>query len=188
MRRLLLLSAVVLVTLTSSAPARGDWQTIKTKWNGFWHRVHVDWHRNNAWPEPFVHVDRQAVQMPIDVMVDKGWQLQNTISHQLFNPETHELTQAGELKVRWILTQMPPRRRSVFVLRGNTPEITETRLRSVEQVAAAVVGDSAMTFIAVTDVMPREGSGSYYERVSVGYDSTIPPPRLPAMDSSIGGN
>ena len=37
--------------------------------------------------------------------------------------ETQELTRAGEMKVQWILTQMPARRRTVFVLRGGTPEI-----------------------------------------------------------------
>ena len=72
-------------------------------------------------------------------MVDSGWQLQNTIPDELFNAETQELTHAGEMKVQWILTQMPARRRAVFVLRGSTPEITETRVKSVEKAAAGVV-------------------------------------------------
>ncbi len=117
---------------------------------------------------------------PIAIMVDKGWQLQNTIPDELFNTETQELTRAGELKVQWILTQMPARRRAVFVLRGSTPDITATRVKSVEKAAAGVVG-GASTLISVTDVIPRDGSASYYERVNISYESSIPPPRLPAM-------
>ena len=168
--------------------ASADWHTMKAKWHCFWDRVHLDWHRNNAWPEPFTLVDRQATRAPIDIMVDKGWQLQNTIPNELFDGETQELTRAGELKVQWILTQMPARRRTVFVLRGNSAEITEMRLKSVEKAATEVVGDAASTMIAVTDVVPRDGSGAYYERVNTGYESTVPPPRLPDMSSSSEGN
>ena len=30
----------------------------------FWHRCGVDWHRNNAWPEPFLSADKMAVRAP----------------------------------------------------------------------------------------------------------------------------
>ncbi len=114
-------------------------------------------------------------------MVDKGWQLQNTIPDELFDTETQELTRAGELKVQWILTQMPTRRRAVFVLRGSTSEITETRVKSVEKAATEVLGD-ASTLISVTDVIPRGGSAAYYERVNTGFETASPPPVLPTME------
>jgi hypothetical protein len=179
----------MLVTTVSTGSARGDWYSMKAKWHCFWDRVHLDWHRNNAWPEPFVYVDRQATRVPIGVMVDKGWQLQNTISNQLFDAETQELTRAGELKVQWILTQMTPRRRTVFVMRGPTEAITEVRVRSVEKAAEQVVGDMAAHGIVLTDTAPRDGSGAYYERVNVGYESSTPVPRLPQPeDTTSGGN
>jgi hypothetical protein len=90
--------------------------------------------------------------------------------------------------VHWILTQMPMQRRSVFILRGRSPEITETRLKSVEKIVVDVLGDASSTLISVTDTIPRGGSGDYYERISRGYESTAPPPRLPEMDTSDGGN
>ncbi len=186
MRRIVLIVGLALTLSLHGGTASADWHMVKAKWNCFWDRVHLDWHRNNAWPEPFTQVDRQTVRMPIEIMTDKGWQLQNTIPSELFDLETQELTRAGELKVQWILTQMVPRRRTVFVLRGKTPEITETRLKSVEKAAVEVVGDSATNMIAVTDVVPRSGSGAYYERVSTGYESSIPPPRLPEMADSSG--
>ena len=63
--------------------AQADLHAMKAKWDCFWHRVHVDWHRNNAWPEPFNLVDREAVRVPLATMVDRGWQLQNTIPDEL---------------------------------------------------------------------------------------------------------
>jgi len=187
MRRIVLVAGVALVLLGQSRPAEADWHTLKTKWHCFWDRVHLDWHRNNAWPEPFVQVDRQAVRTPIEMMVDKGWQLQNTIPHELFDLETQELTRAGELKVQWILTQMPTRRRIVFVLKGNTAEVTQTRLESVEKAATVVVGEVAPSMIAITDIVPRGGSGAYYERVNAGFESSTPAPRLPEMTESGDG-
>ncbi len=187
MRRIVLIVGLGLTVLIQSGSASADWHSIKAGWHSYWDRVHLDWHRNNAWPEPFIQVDRQAALAPIDMMVNNGWQLQNTIPHQLFDPETQELTRAGQLKVQRTLTQMPTRRRMVFVLKGKTADITEMRLKSVEKAAAEVVGDSASTMIVVTDVEPRGGSGSYYERVNSGYESSTPPPRLPEMSESDGG-
>ena len=42
----------------AAAPAQAE--SWGDKWDRFWHGVHVDWHRNNAWPEPFLSADRAA--------------------------------------------------------------------------------------------------------------------------------
>lgn len=185
MRRTLLVCSLALMCVLQGSQVQADLHSMRAKWDCFWNRVHVDWHRNNAWPEPFNLVDQQAVRAPIAVMVDRGWQLQNTIPDELFDAETQELTRAGELKVQWILTQMPVRRRTVFVLRGNTPEITELRVKSVEKMAAGVNG-GATTMITVTDIIPRNGSASYSERVNTSFETSAPPPRLPAMEDGGG--
>ncbi len=188
MRRMVLVVGFALMVSLHSGTATADWHAVKAQWNCFWDRVHLDWHRNNAWPEPFVQADRKAVKDPIAVMVDKGWQLQNTIPNQLFDTETQELTRAGELKVQQILTEMPTRRRMVFVLRGMTVEITQTRYKSVEKAAVEVVGDAASGMIAISDLTPRGGSGAYYERVNAGYEATTPAPRLPDLSEAGDGN
>jgi len=181
MRRTLLVCSLALMCVLQGSQAQADLHSMKAKWDCFWNRVRVDWHRNNAWPEPFNLVDQQAIDAPIAIMVDRGWQLQNTIPDELFDAETQELTRAGELKVQWILTQMPMRRRTVFVLRGNTPEITELRVKSVEKMAASVNGGTT-TMVTVTDIIPRNGSASYFERVNTNFETSAPPPRLPAKD------
>jgi len=186
MQRLsIVISLLVLLTCQTNR-AQADWYTMKAKWHAFWDRVHVDTHRSNAWPQPFVDADRQAIRSTLAVMVDNGWRLQNTLSDPMFNAETQELTRAGELKIRWILTQMPAARRTIFVLRGRTDAITKTRLKSAEKAAAAVLGADGQTAIAITDTVPRGGSGDYYERVNRGYENSVPPPRLPQMDGSSG--
>ena len=183
MQRLAIVLGLAVLFSCPAGSAHADWHSMKVKWHAFWDRVHVDWHRNNAWPEPFGEVDQNAINSALGVMVNNGWRLQNTISSELFNSETQELTGAGELKVRWILTQMPVQRRTIFVLRGRSAEITKTRLKSVEKVATTVLGDASGASIAVTDAVPRGGSGDYYERVNDGYENSVPPPRLPQMDS-----
>ncbi len=187
MRRAAVVGSLCVACWFAAPPARADWATMKVKWHCFWDRVHLDWHRNNAWPEPFTHVDRQTVNAPIAAMVDRGWQVQNTLPQELFDGETQSLTHAGELKVRWILTQMPAHRRDIFVLRGATPEITELRLRSVEKVASETV-NGAPAMIAITDIVPRGGSAADHERISVSFESSAPPPRLPAMETGDGGS
>lgn len=182
MRRQIIILGLATVVMFQASHAFAGLEAIKA----FFHRVCVDTKRNNAWPEPFNCIDRHSVNKPLTMMAEKGWQLQNTITDQLFHAETQTLTRAGELKVRWILTQMPVRRRSVFVMRGSTPAITEARLKAVEQVAGTVVGDLSSTVIAVTDTIPRGASADYYERVSSGYESSAPAPRLPEMDSGEG--
>jgi hypothetical protein len=183
MRRAVLVTCLALGTIGPLSSAHGDWTTVKTKWNGFWDRVHLDWHRNNAWPEPFSSTDKAAAQAPWPIMIDRGWQVQNTIPDQLFHSETQELTHAGELKVKWIITQMPVKRRSVFVMRGSTQEITELRLKSVNKVIAEA-GNGVAAMVAVTDIVPRDGSASAYERTLTQFDTSQPSPQLPPREDS----
>lgn len=94
-----------------------------------------DTKRNNCWPQPFVCPDRQAVRAPFVVMVNNGWRRQNILGDYHFESETGELTEAGKLKVRWILTQAPQQHRVVFVSRAQSPAETSARIDSVEQLA-----------------------------------------------------
>lgn len=183
MQRILLAVGISLIVFLQGTSARADWQSFKAKWHQFWDRVHLDWHRNDAWPEPFVQVDRRAVRSPIARMVEKGWELQNTVPDELFDPESQELTKAGRVKVRKTLTEMPIRRRMVFVQKGQTAEMTQTRLQSVEKAATEVVGEGAVGMISVTNLIPQSRSGDYYQRVKTQYEESMPAPRLPEKDS-----
>ena len=53
-------------------------------------------------------------------------------------------------------------------------------MKSVEKAAAGIPGGTT-TMISVTDVIPRGGSASYFERMNESYESSTPAPRLPSM-------
>ncbi len=55
--RAVIAMAVVATTATS---ASADWS-----WNSWWHGLHVGFHRNNAWPDPFNEVDAAQVDRPV---------------------------------------------------------------------------------------------------------------------------
>lgn len=148
-------------------------------WTEFWSRVRLDWQRNNCWPEPFLHADRELVRGPLIAMTDNGWRAQNTLGNHLFTVEENKLTQAGALKVRWIVTQTPPHRRAVFVLRGETPDGTVARVETVQQEIARILPDGPRPEVLLTDIIPVGGSGEYFDAVNRARQSSIPEPRLP---------
>ena len=80
---------------------------------------------NKMWPWPYVCADRVAVHEPFCIMVNNGWRRQNLLGPHHFNPNTNQLTTAGELRVQWILTQAPPERRNIFVERTLNQETND---------------------------------------------------------------
>ncbi|QDU29826.1 hypothetical protein ETAA8_49410 [Anatilimnocola aggregata] len=152
----------------------------------FWQRVKIDFHRNNAWPEPFQTADRAVTREPFCIMVNNGWKMQNTIGTYLFSPETQELNRAGELKVKWVITQAPIHRRAVFVLVGETPEDTRVRVESVQRYISRVMPEGHLPPVMLTHTEPEGASGEYLNALNNAVNSSIPAPRLPA-DASISG-
>jgi hypothetical protein len=146
-------------------------------WHEFWDRVCTDFLRNNCWPEPFRHMDRDATRAPFLAMIDNGWRVENTIVHSLFT-ESHQLTLAGQRKIYWIATQIPPDRRVVFVLQGETPEVTDQRVDSVQRYVASVVQADSLPPVVVTDRVPRGGSGDYLNQMNRKYRDSLPAPTL----------
>ncbi|WP_425614448.1 hypothetical protein NA78x_004316 [Anatilimnocola sp. NA78] len=154
----------------------------------FWQRVKIDFHRNNAWPEPFQSADRAVTREPFCIQVNNGWKMQNTIGTYLFNAETQELNRAGELKVKWVVTQAPIHRRAVFVLVGETPEDTRARVESVQKYISRVMPDGNLPPVMLTNTEPEGGSGEYFDAVNRAMMQSIPSPRLPTDNSVSAGS
>lgn len=155
--------------------------------DGFWHRFQLDRFRNLCWPEPFREQDRHLTQSAFTIMKDNGWRLENTLSDSFFHAESQRLTRAGELKVRWIVTQAPVARRTVYVLRGETPAATTTRLDTVQEYLATLVPEGARPDVLLTDIVPPGGSGEYFDAVDRQFKASVPPPRLPSAGGGGGG-
>lgn len=155
-------------------------------WHEFWHRVGVDFHRNNAWPEPFQSADRQVAREYFRIQTNNGWRMQNTVGKWFYDEETNQLNAAGEAKVRNIVTQSPVHRRTVFVLMGNTPDVTARRVESVQQTLAKILPEGPVPQVLLTDVDLEGGSGEYYNKINSAYNSSIPSPRLSSGGTGSG--
>lgn len=180
MRRLLITAALLSVLHVGAESSRAE---------DFWDRVHLDSMRMNCWPEPFSQTSRNLVRNPLFAMTNRGWQLQNTLSDHFFREEDQTLTQAGEIKLRWILTQAPAHRRTVFVLRTIDSLSTTDRMASVNSYVDRISADGVQPNVLVSDMAPVGGAGEYFDQVDRQLKASVPAPRLPERTgiSQIGG-
>lgn len=158
----------------------------RAEWHDWFHQFWADARRMNAWPDPFRGVDREATRAPFELMADRGWQVEHTLVDALFTAEG-DLTYAGKLRVKNIVTQAPVHRRSVWVVRADSPEVTERRLEAVEKHVSEVAVDGIVAPVLLTDRVPRLGTGDYMHQVSRKHREFIPPPVLPGQDGTTGG-
>lgn len=117
--------------------------TVHAGWHEFWDRVHLDFHRNNCWMEPFASVDRRAVRAPFETMNQNGWRTQNTLGYDYFHPETQALTEAGEQKLHMIMSNTPEEFRTVYVAQGIEPNMAEKTGRQRPAIVGALAARPA---------------------------------------------
>lgn len=158
--------------------------TATAGWHEFWHNLHVGYHRNNAWPEPFNEVDAQQVIAPFQVMTHNGWKMHNTIGHEKFRDGDGALMASGSKRVRWIATQAPLNRRNVYVLRGRSDEETQARLDAVRETLASLQITGPTPSVMITDVEPTTAPGDWATKINRERLEYQPPPRLPNSSGS----
>jgi len=173
---------LTLVYLVPATPVQAeDW------FLRFWSGVARDTKRRNCWPKPFEVPDREAVRAPISVMISNGWRRQNMLSEHHFDPETGKLNEAGYTKIRWILSEPPQSRRTIFVHVGRDAQETASRVDQVQQLALQLVPQGPLPPVMVTNI-PRDlgQPASDVNSIMQKYDSSIPAPRLPSGGSTFG--
>ena len=141
------------------------------------HKACVDYARNVAWPQPFRGADANSVVAPFDVMKDNGWRENNTLGTTLFSTE-NTLSEAGAIKVQWIVTQAPQNQRIVYVKSGITEQATHARVESVQLAVSQLIPSGTLPQILVTDIEPATSSGAYQTLVHRALIKTTPTPRL----------
>jgi hypothetical protein len=154
----------------------------------YWHSFSQDFHRNNLWPEPFIWPDRAAVCAPFAVMVHNGWRLQNTLGAHHFREGTSELTEAGKLKVLWIVTEAPASYRSIYVERAGTPQLTGGRIAAVQAAAAGLAMEGVSPPVFETGIPARGWPADQIDAITRRSMDTMPDPRLPAANGGGGGS
>jgi hypothetical protein len=146
--------------------------------------VATDYRRNSIWPQTFTPVDRAAVCAPLDLMVAKGWQTQNTLGEYHFNEGTANLTEAGKIRVKSIMNDVPPQFRTVFVPVGDTDQLTDARLETVQQFIEKNSHDEGVTNVASTTKAPRGRSADIVDATSRAFTQSVPVPRIPTATTS----
>jgi hypothetical protein len=70
------------------------------------------------------------------VQINAGWERQNLLSDFHFTQVNNELTEAGRMRIEWIMTGVSEPHRQIYVRRANTPQETAARMQAVQRFVA----------------------------------------------------
>jgi hypothetical protein len=138
------------------------------------------YHHAHYWPLPYVCDDRAYVRHVSEMQVINGWTAETTLYDYHFVEGTAELNQSGRLHLHWILQDVPPARRMVWVQTALDPQTSQARLANVQIAGLEMAGEGN-----VPPIMLRPGSiigGKPAQEVDLqtrAYLGSIPMPRLP---------
>jgi hypothetical protein len=169
----------VVVTLTA-LPLSADWLC------DFCNSVARDTKRRNCWPAPFICPDRQAVRAPFAIMVNNGWRRQNMLGDFYFEPTTGQLTEAGKLKIRWIVIEAPEQHREIYVHIGQTIEETQARMAAATAEAASLAPQGQVPPVMQTSISDGGTPADRVDLIERKYQTSMPNPRLPAPANQSG--
>jgi hypothetical protein len=141
----------------------------------------TDFKRVNCWPKPFDGPDRQAARAPFAIMVSNGWHRQNLLGDYHFRDDG-QLTDSGELKLRWIVYECPPQHRAVFVHMANSPQVTDARMAAVSRSLQRLAPPEQSPPVAVTAISDQGWPASRADAVGRAFDKSTPEPRLPTLE------
>ncbi|MEX0938304.1 MAG: hypothetical protein WDZ59_10635 [Pirellulales bacterium] len=181
MRRSICAALLACTVAAVASPAEADW------FSDFWATMQRDYRRNNCWPDPFIQPDRAHVLVAFDAITDAGWRRQNLLGDHHFAPDSSRLTESGELKVRWILTQAPLHRRMIFVQRTLDREDTAMRVDAVQQFAVALTPDGTLPAVHDTHLVVEGRSATTVDATNVRFHESMPSPQLPAATAGSSG-
>ncbi|TWT95981.1 hypothetical protein Pla108_30590 [Botrimarina colliarenosi] len=134
----------------------------------------------NAWPAQYVEQDRRNAAAPFDIMIENGWRRQNLLGSHHFNEDCTQLTQAGRLRVQWILTQAPPEHRQPFIERSLDEQTTQNRIATVNDFAMQVVRDGSSITAQETHLTSDGRPAVTVDFVNTQFRENMPTPTLPA--------
>jgi len=152
-------------------------------------RARLDYNRNAAWPQPFLDADRAAYQGFIQPCIDRGWEIQNTLSDDCFDGRTGRLNRMGAAKIRDVVHAAPLSRKSVFVYSSGAKELVDARVKEVKSYLQYEFGRSNNVNVAVTKSFPHGGRGIYAENMVPKYYDALPKPALngDSVSSAVSG-
>jgi hypothetical protein len=184
--------AVVTVAIFSAAtPVHAQWFGTSKGENSAWQRYWAGCRANNSWPAQWVGYDRAAVCTPLSIQAEKGWHRTNLLGSYHFDANTNQLNHAGESKIRFILTHQIPERRTIFVERSLSNDVTAVRVDAAQQAAVAMLPAGELPAVAESNLILEGWPAEDVEATLRGFSKSRPSPRLPAASteaSAIGEN
>jgi hypothetical protein len=142
---------------------------------------------NAIWPRQYIAPARRGICQATAVMVHNGWRRQNLLGKFYFNETGEKLSEAGRLKVEWIMTQAPPQRRVVYVERSMEAEMTARRTEAVQQFASNITAGGAID-VQETHVRDEGHPAGAVDAVFTGFSQNQRTPQLPGASSSTSSN
>lgn len=150
--------------------------------------------RNDAWPKPFVCVDRQIYENLWGKYIDSGYERQCVLSSMHFDKETGELNDFGRTIVSGLVQNMPQARKTVYVNRDGNQERSQKRMENVRESIEYMFGHNTPAQVAFSNEQPVRGSALRVERLqSLEFEAT-PVPIIPiasgtqSVAAGVGGN
>ena len=80
------------------------------------------------------------------------------VTHRL----SGELTEAGRIKIRWILTEAPQHHRTIYVQKAADAEVTAARIDNVQQLAAQMQPEGTLPLVLETGVPVRGWPAAWF--------------------------
>ncbi|HVT28041.1 MAG TPA: hypothetical protein VHE81_08500, partial [Lacipirellulaceae bacterium] len=142
------------------------------------HYIKHGYYVNTMWPWPYVCPDRNAVSEPFCIMVNNGWRRENLLGAHYFNPGTNQLNAAGELRVKWIMTQEPPQRRNIFVERELDAKVNSQRTAAVREYASQFAADNHAPQVTETNLMSEGRPAVIVDFTNTKFQQNMPAPVL----------
>jgi hypothetical protein len=140
-------------------------------------------HDNILWPNQYIGPAQRGICQSFDLMTRNGWRRHNLLGPAHFQRNGTELSEAGRLKVQWILTQAPASRRTIFIERSGDAEVMAQRLESVQTIASNMSAGSAD--VQETDLRDWGRPAAAVDAVFTGFSANQMIPALPP--STIAG-
>jgi len=149
----------------------------------------ADAKQRNCWPEPYIYADRAAVHQMMAVQVCAGWERQNLLSEFHFLPGGNELTEAGQMRVQWIMNEVSEPHRQIYVHRANSPQETAIRMQTVQRFVAqftygGAAGVPVLESIRTDDGWPADRIDSLSRKAVT---AALDPKLLGASNGGTGG-
>ena len=181
MARMLLPAIAFSLLFGVTAPAGAFWL------DAFYQHIEQGRAENNLWPQQYVGADRERAKAPFNTMVRNGWRRQNLLGHHHFNEDSTQLTQAGKLRVQWILTQPPQEFRQVFIERSLEEGIVDTRTSTVNEFASQVLQGGGYANVNETHIVSDGRPATMVDFVNTTFRENMPIPALPNAAAGGGG-